>query len=104
LRASVASRTGQRKSFPQNIHVIAKLIRLWLRLRPFLSYGLIYGTSCRRGARPQHRGALVQPCRATAGTPHRTVRERALARYHTELEFLENIQEAKAAVETWRDC
>ncbi|WP_426535467.1 TIGR03809 family protein [Bradyrhizobium sp. McL0615] len=24
-------------------------------------------------------------------------------RYHTELEFLENIQEAKAAVETWRD-
>jgi len=23
--------------------------------------------------------------------------------YHTELEFLENIQEAKAAVETWRD-
>jgi uncharacterized repeat protein (TIGR03809 family) len=24
-------------------------------------------------------------------------------RYHTELDFLENIQEAKAAVETWRD-
>ncbi|KRQ95081.1 TIGR03809 family protein [Bradyrhizobium valentinum] len=24
-------------------------------------------------------------------------------RYHTEVEFLENIQEAKAAVETWRD-
>ena len=24
-------------------------------------------------------------------------------RFHTELEFLENIQEAKAAVETWRD-
>jgi uncharacterized repeat protein (TIGR03809 family) len=24
-------------------------------------------------------------------------------RYHSELEFLENIQEAKAAVETWRD-
>src|SRR5438445_2918989 len=24
-------------------------------------------------------------------------------RYHTEREFLENIQEAKAAVETWRD-
>jgi uncharacterized repeat protein (TIGR03809 family) len=24
-------------------------------------------------------------------------------RYHTELEFLENIKEAKAAVETWRD-
>ena len=24
-------------------------------------------------------------------------------RYHTELEFLENIQEAKVAVETWRD-
>src|SRR2546430_17346577 len=24
-------------------------------------------------------------------------------RYHTELEFLENIQEAKATVETWRD-
>ena len=24
-------------------------------------------------------------------------------RYHTELEFLENIQEAKTAVETWRD-
>ena len=24
-------------------------------------------------------------------------------RYHTELEFLENIQEANAAVETWRD-
>jgi len=24
-------------------------------------------------------------------------------RYHTELEFLENIQEAKAAVETWRE-
>ena len=24
-------------------------------------------------------------------------------RYHTELEFLENIQEAKAAVETWRN-
>ena len=24
-------------------------------------------------------------------------------RYHTELAFLENIQEAKAAVETWRD-
>ena len=30
--------------FPQNIPVLFKLIRLWLRLRPFLSYGLIYGT------------------------------------------------------------
>src|ERR1044072_1980134 len=75
----VAPTHWTRRKFSTEYPYCIELIRLRLRLRPSLSYGLINGTSCRRGPEPQHRSALVQPGRATAGTPYRTVRERALA-------------------------
>ena len=74
-----------------------------LRLRPSLSYGLIYGTPAdvARGRNIVARWCNLAERRLEYLTElFETGRWR---RYHTELEFLENIQEAKAAVETWRD-
>ena len=45
----------------------------------FSPCGLVHDTSTRRGTRPRHRRALVRSCRAAAGIPHRTVRDRPLA-------------------------
>src|SRR3981189_90258 len=56
-----------------------ELIRLGCVCVRFSLCGLIHDTSCRRGAWPQCRRALVQPCRATAAISHRTVRNRTLA-------------------------
>src|SRR5690349_8852838 len=76
---AVAAAHWTTRKFSTEYPYCIELIRLRLRLRPSLSNGLIYGTSCRRGTWPQHCYALVQSCRATAGTSYRTVRERALA-------------------------
>ena len=74
-----------------------------LRLRPSLSFGLIYGTPAdvARGRNIVARWCNLAERRLEYLTElFETGRWR---RFHTELEFLENIQEAKAAVETWRD-
>src|SRR6202022_2185442 len=75
--STVAYWTTQKFSTEYPCHI--ELIRLGCVCVRFSPCGLIHDTSCRRGARPQCRRALVQSCRATAGISHRTVRDRALA-------------------------
>src|ERR1700675_2894826 len=74
---TVAYWTTQKFSTEYPCHI--ELIRLGCVCVRFSLYGLIHDTSCRRGAWPQCRRALVQPCRATAAISHRTVRDRTLA-------------------------
>src|SRR5215475_415243 len=93
---------GQRESFPQNIPVTSRLIRFVAsRVRfPLTGFLMTHRTDVARGRDIVARWCGLAEQRLDYLTE--LFESGRWRRYHSERDFLENIREAKSAVETWR--
>jgi hypothetical protein len=101
-RAVVRAAAGQHKSFPQNIRHCDQLIRPVALASVFLlaDFFMAQRADVARGQQIVERWRVLAEQRLEHLTElFETGRWR---RYHSEHSFLENIQEAKTAVEAWR--
>src|SRR3954471_22057311 len=99
---TIRALTGQHKSFPQNIRRATRLIRAVALASVFLlaDFFMAQRADVARGREIVERWCVLAEQRLEHLTE--LFESGRWRRYHSEISFLENIQEAKKAVETWR--
>ncbi|HYW65018.1 MAG TPA: TIGR03809 family protein [Bradyrhizobium sp.] len=99
---AIGAVAGQDKSFPQNIRQATRLIRCRCVASVFLlaDFFMAQRADVARGGEIVERWCVLAEQRLEHLTE--LFESGRWRRYHSEISFLENIQEAKKAVETWR--